>query len=98
MVIFSLFFFFTILCDIQDFSFLTTDRTHASSSAVKVWSLLLIPVFLFEVTGTCFVIFVYLAALGLRGSAQALLWLLSCGTWAQQLRHAGLVAPRHVGS
>ena len=37
-VIFFLF-FFTILCGIQDFSFLTMDRTHASSSAVKVWSL-----------------------------------------------------------
>ncbi|DAA20916.1 TPA: hypothetical protein BOS_16264 [Bos taurus] len=33
-VIFFLF-FFTILCGIQDFSFLTMDRTHASSSAVK---------------------------------------------------------------
>ena len=37
-VIFFLF-FFTILSGIQDFSFLTMDRTHASSSAVKVWSL-----------------------------------------------------------
>ena len=37
----------------------------------------LIPVFLFKVTGICFLIFIYLAALGLHCGAQALLW----GAW-----------------
>ena len=53
--------------------------------------ILLIPVFLFKVTGICFLIFIYLAALGLHCGAQALLW----GAWLLSLWHLGSVVVTH---